>query len=164
LIGTNDLARGGCSEEATALGILRVAEEIADRNPGDVVVIQGILPRSTRQDGSLQPRPMGHHGIFRHHSEADMAEEARKHFLLWPSIKDINKELEDFCSKQEHMVYFDASSLFLGNSKYIKTSLMPDYKHLSYQGHEAMGKAILGELQRIIYDSDETNDVEEKKG
>jgi hypothetical protein len=169
LAGTNDLGRGGCSEEATILGILRTAEELHYSHPDSVIVIQGILPRSSRPDGSLS-------GSFKSSifggnrgSKANSVERAQKKFLLWPSIQNINKELEEFCAKHEHLVYFDASSFFLGrmgnahfsgNSDQIVTELMPDYKKISYEGYKVMGAAILSELQRIIYEDDETNDVE----
>lgn len=170
LAGTNDLGRGGCSEEATELGILRVAEEIHYSHPDAVIVIQGILPRSSRPDGSLSP------GSYRnsmfglsHGNKATTVDQAQKKFLLWPSIQNINKQLEEFCAKHEHLVYFDASSLFLGrmgnahfsgNSDQIVTELMPDYKRISFEGYRVLGTAIHSELQRIIFDDDETNDVE----
>jgi lysophospholipase L1-like esterase len=47
-------------------------------------------------------------------------------------------------------------------SQQIVTDLMPDYVHLSYAGHALLGKTIVAELERIIYDDDERNDVEEK--
>ena len=90
-------------------------------------------------------------------------------YYLWPSIKAINKELEGFCSKHEHFVYFDADQLVLGSignahyraeHKTIITELMPNYVHLSYLGHKVVMGALNEELKRIIYDDDETNDIE----
>jgi lysophospholipase L1-like esterase len=170
LIGTNDLSRGGCSEEATVLGILRTVEEIAFSNPGSVVVIQGILPRSSRQNGSLEKVGGRAHHLFEwHHSETFKANQARRHFLLWPSIQKINQQLATFCKEHDHLVYFDVDSLFLGTlgndhytakSQQIVSDLMPDYVHLSVEGHRVLGNAILRELQRIIFEDDERNDVE----
>jgi hypothetical protein len=77
--------------------------------------------------------------------------------------------LEEFCAKHDHLVYFDASSFFLGrmsnshfkgSTEQIVTDLMPDGKKLSFQGYKVMGDAVVGELQRIIYDEIETNDIE----
>jgi hypothetical protein len=167
LVGTNDLGRGGCSEEATELGILRVAEEIHYSHPDAVIVIQGILPRSSRPDGSLSPGRSIFHANYG--KKVKSVDEAKKRFLLWPSIQSINKQLEEFCAKHDHLVYFDASSLFLGrmgnahfsgNSDQIVTELMPDYKSISFEGYRVMGTAIHSELQRIIFDDDESNDVE----
>lgn len=176
LIGTNDLVRGECSEEAIILGILRLAEEIAVKRPGEVVVIQGLLPRTPHADGSLT----GSGGLSRakkvmhttsHHSN--------KHYFksddypLWPSIQLINSELENFCSKHEHMVYFDAASLFLGSmgnkhfqssEKVILKELMPDYAHLSLLGYEIMAKVIAQEVNRIVYEDDEDNHKSDSDG
>jgi hypothetical protein len=168
LVGTNDLGRGGCSEEATELGILRVAEEIHYSHPDAVIVIQGILPRSSRPDGSLSPGSY-RNSLFGTGNKATTAGQALKKFLLWPSIQNINKQLEEFCAKHEHLVYFDAASLFLGrmgnahfsgNSDQIVTELMPDYKLISPDGYRVLGAAIHAELQRILFDDDETNDIE----
>jgi lysophospholipase L1-like esterase len=170
LVGTNDLGRGGCSEEATELGILRVAEEIHYRHPDAVIVIQGILPRTSRPDGSLsKPSRSSMFGVGNHGKKMHSPEQAQKKYLLWPSIQNINKQLEAFCAKHEHLVYFDAANLFLGrmgnahfsgSADQIVTELMPDYKRISLQGYKVMGKAIHAELQRIIFDDDEKNDVE----
>ena len=163
------MARGECSEDATVLGILRTAEEISYRHPGDIVVIQGILPRSSRPDGSLSTKSAVHSLFRRTHTEEYVRKVARKEFLLWPSILRINKELALFCEKHEHMVYFDAAKLFLGSignehyrqaSQEIIPALMRDFVHPTEKGMEIMGDAIAKELNRIIYEEDEGNDIE----
>jgi lysophospholipase L1-like esterase len=171
-IGTNDLARGGCSEEATVLGILRTAEEIAYHNPGSVVVIMAILPRSTRADGSLESkRPHRVENFFSKNTEEQEVERARREFLLWPSIQAVNAQLREFCQKNDHMVYFDASAYFLGSvgNEYFKgrqqvimADLMPDHVHPSFHGYKVLGDAIHDEVLRILFDDDEENDIEEK--
>jgi hypothetical protein len=337
ILGTNDLALGMCSEEVVTLGIMRVAEELHHLYPESIVVIQGILPRSNHQDGTLEgktskyaQRPGIAHGTTmtnnnsnnkpptrkyggggaggggggqrrsllqdsnnknqqQHHvidhesfynpmdqfldnylehyddpvftnqlisdywgppmmmidyddddddedshpdstmrqrrrsrhlqdlttrtagaiakedkeEEDDKAETTtsggsiistpkkdytyddnnkilpasmraplpRFDFYLWPSIKAINEELEGFCSKHDHFVYFDAGDLVLGsigNSHYragpkqIIKALMPNYVHLSYLGHKVLLDVINDELNRIILDDDEANDIETK--
>lgn len=173
LIGANDLTPGECSEEAIILGILRLADEIAMVRPGSVVVIQGLLPRTPFFDGSLTidqykptrsfiPSKRSRHNKTRHKKQFVKPEE----YPLWPSIQLINKELERFCEKHEHMVYFDAASLFLGSmgnehfqssKKVILKELMPDYAHLSLKGHKILAKVMAQELNRIIYDKIEDN-------
>jgi len=179
LVGSNDLARGGCSEEATVLGILRISEEIHYHHPFDIIVIQGILPRSNRPDGSLTPsHTSGLSSLFSKTHRVKEGESttelmAENDFLLWPSIVNINKELEKFCALHEHTVYFDASKLFLGsmgNAYYkqkkeeIVRELMPDFVHPSLEGYRVMGTAIAEEVNRIIYEEDESNDVEGDSG
>jgi lysophospholipase L1-like esterase len=185
LIGANDLVRGECSEEAIILGILRLAEEIYTLRPESVVVIQGLLPRTFHPDGSLtlnkklsaQASPgsrrlrkifMGNRtqpNKFNNNPNKKQYYK-RNQYPLWPSIQLINQELARFCEKHEHIVYFDAASLFLGSlgnehyqsaQKFILKDLMPDYAHLNAMGYEVMAKVIAKELSRIIYDNDETN-------
>ena len=169
-IGTNDLSRGGCSEEATVLGILRVAEEIAFHFPESKVVIQGILPRSRRPDGTLEDRPKsffgGGGGIFGDQSSG------RINFSLWPSIQSINEEVADFCKGHPQMVYFDAASLFIGSAgndhfrsskPQVLTQLMPDGVHLSYEGYQVLGRVIRHEIDKILC-GDFENDIEQKGG
>lgn len=173
-IGSNDLSRGGCSEEATVLGILRVAEEVAFHNTMSIVVIQGILPRSPNNDGSLVPSKKQVKPLFgKKHPESYYADLARNRYLLWPSIKAVNKELEDFCEKHDKIVYFDASQLFLGttsNDRFTSTNgkiiaeLMDDYVHPSRQGHQVLNDAMKKQLEDIIFDEDETNDIVEPGG
>jgi hypothetical protein len=134
LVGSNDLVRSGCSEEAVILGILRVAEEIAARDKNAKVVLQGLLPRASSPDGSLVASR--HSGIFHRNIPA-----------WWLSIELINKELQRFCQKHKNFYFFDASSMLLGQisnehftseSKHIMPQLMPDYVHLSYLGHKVI--------------------------
>ena len=170
MLGASDLARGGCSEDAVVLGILRVAEEIVDRNPGAVVVIQGILPRTSREDGLLEPRSFHKHLLGKHHTEKYYSDMARNAFLLWPSIQTINKMLEEFCEGNEYFVYFDAAALFLtdvrdpklGKTHKITKKLMPDYIHPSPEGWKILGNAIYKEYNRIVLDEDQENEIETK--
>ena len=184
LIGTNDLVTGECSEEAVVLGILRLADEIAMTHPGSVVVIQGLLPRTNNMDGTLthamlrsvdfnntRNRALARKGNRTWIARPGHAKPATiyvrpQEYPLWPSIQLINSELERFCAKHKHMVYFDAASIFTGSmgnqhyqsqSKVILQELMPDYAHLSFKGHEILLKVIAKELNRIIYENDETN-------
>jgi lysophospholipase L1-like esterase len=171
VLGTSDLSRGGCSEEATVLGILRVAEELEQRYPGSVVVIQGILPRTSRKDGILEPKSMHTKLIGKHHTEKYYADMAQHAYLLWPSIQVINSELEKFCEGRENIVYFDAGRLFLqdvkekkmGKTQKIITKLMPDYVHPSPEGWMVLGEAILEEYQTIVLDENMENDIERKE-
>ena len=177
MTGINDLVRGGCSEEVTVLGILRLADEIYFSNPNSVIVIQGILPWTKNGDGSLKHEHHGMpHHLFGHNKQKQeyaSVQAAKKYAEIWPSIQHVNKELELFCAEHEHLVYFDASSLFLGSmgndvyqskEQHIITALLSEGKRLTYQGYQVLGDAILKELERIIYDDDEANDVESKGG
>lgn len=172
-IGMNDMVRGGCSEEATFLGILRVADEIYFSNPESVIVIQGLLPWSRASNGNLDPTPHGFRPFKGKKVTEFSVKEAKKTFSYWPSIQHINSELEKFCSEHEHLVYFDGSGLFLGSmgnhvykpkNQQIITALLEDGKRLTLEGYQVLGSAIERELNRIIYENDENNDIEKKNG
>lgn len=148
MVGTSDLARLGCSEDAVVLGILRVLDTIHQAYPHSVIVLQGILPRTNRADGLLEPQKYG----------------------LWPSIQHINWQLELFCEYHEYFVYFDVTSLFLqdvqdetmGKTKQIIKEYMPDFLRLSPAGWKMLGSAILEEYNRIVWnDNDAKVSIEE---
>jgi len=171
MLGSSDLSRGGCSEEAVVLAILRVAEEIHTKFPQAVVVIQGILPRTSREDGTLEPRSVHQKLLGKHHNEKYYANMAQHAFLLWPSIQAVNTELAKFCEEHEYFVYFDAAALFLedykdpsiGKTHKIIKKYMPDYVHPSPAGWEMLGTAIEQEYNRIVLDEDEENEIVEKE-
>lgn len=168
MMGTSDLSRGGCSEDATVLGILRLADEIHKAYPQSVVVLQGILPRTSRKDGLLEPRSFHQKLLGKHHTEKYYADMAQHAYLLWPSIQHINKQLELFCEGHEYFVYFDAGAYFLqdardekmGKTKQIINKYMPDYVHLSLQGWQKLGESISEEYMRIVWDEDQENEIE----
>lgn len=173
--GINDLIVGFCSEEVVLLGILRLADEINFHHPESTIVIQGILPWSRNPDGSLDDFSRQSGGFHQHHhpSKVYSVDKAQRRFSLWPSIQRINQELEKFCAKHDHLVYFDVDDLFLGTmgnkhykskQKHILTDLLVGGQKLSYEGYMVLGNAIKTELERIIYDEDETNDVEKNPG
>ena len=146
----------GPSEEAIIVGILRLADEIAMQRPGSVVVIQGLLPRSSFNDGHLESTPL-HQQKYYYRPEQ---------YPLWPSIELINEELEKFFQNHEHMIYFDTTALFfasLGDEQFkssenvILKNLMTDYTHPSLKGYEVLAEAMGKELNRIIYEHDEEN-------
>ena len=168
-LGINELTRGGCSEEATLLGILRVADEIYFSNLNSVIVIQGILPYSKSADGNIQHE---HHGPTMNSARQKEfnIKDATKYNSLWPSIQSINSELEKYCELHNHLVYFDVSALFLGSTgneyykqkeKHIIVDLLYQGKTLTYDGYSILGTAIHDKLSKIINKGDETNDIEE---
>jgi len=181
LIGSNDLGRTGCSsEEETVLGILRVAEYVHARQPDHVIVLQGILPRSNRLDGRLFDKNNDDNVVNNNNKEKhDATERVRREDEppLWPFIVSINEQLKKFCELHDHLVYFDATDLFVKSSSTTTTfgsagsngvaqapssspsrreiikHLMPDFLHPSAQGMQVMGDAIVTEVTRILQES-----------
>jgi len=129
LIGSNDLGRGQCAEEAVLVGILQLAHEISIQKPESVVVINSILPRHTPIKLKHQKKPID----------------------LWPYIEAVNSQLQSFCTKNEKsFFYFDAHELFVteevrkGHKKLVvKKDLMDESSHLTLAGHKVWGKAML---------------------
>ena len=175
--GINDLIRGGCSEEVTVLGIMRVADEIFFSNPNSVIVIQGLLPWTKHKDGNLSPATdhNAQHIFIRHKDDKayKTLKAATKFGSIWPSIQHVNSELAQFCAEHDHLVFFDASPLFLGTmgnhvyqskEQHIIPALMEGGQKLTHEGYKVLGDVILHELERIIYDDNEANDLETRGG
>ncbi|EJK47041.1 hypothetical protein THAOC_34265 [Thalassiosira oceanica] len=161
-IGINDLTIKGCSEEIVLLGILRVVEEIQNRHPDDVVVINSILPIQRNEEGLLEHVGKHHEDIALKKKEKDMADNEmsskRLHIDLWPSIVAINEELSKFASKHHGVKFFDADSVFIEErtdekgvmGKYLKMDLMRDPVHPNLQGHKRWNNAIKKKLASIL--------------
>lgn len=148
-IGLNDLARGQCSEEATILGILRLAEYISTERPGSIVVINSILPSLK----VVKPRNKKVHF---------------KSFDLFPSIQVVNGQLSKFASKHSEFQFFDTTDMFFtspppappkGKKKnHAKKPNMPDLVEkyisndgkLTVAGHKKWATAIVDEVTRIM--------------
>jgi len=148
-IGTHDFGKGQCSEEAVLLGILRLAELIHEERPGSVIVLNSILPRKDSPNNKKKKNNPN---------------------ILWRAIQEVNAQLESFCVHHEHLVYFDASPLFVNSNLPAKKNAknnkqvtlrnpmyLEDKFHLSLQGHKTWGNAILERLKLILYDDDESS-------
>mmetsp|Transcript_16481 Transcript_16481/g.31238 ORF Transcript_16481/g.31238 Transcript_16481/m.31238 type:complete len:388 (-) Transcript_16481:29-1192(-) len=144
LIGTNDLGNKWCSPDATLIGIIRVVEEIKQKRPGSLIVINSLFPRSWHPKGKVW----------------EGRQKANKIFLpqLWTSIIDINHYLKLYSENQENVHFFDGNDIFFSNQfenvwqkdLMINKDLMYDYLHPSFAGYEIWGKRIVQELDRLI--------------
>mmetsp|Transcript_1358 Transcript_1358/g.2176 ORF Transcript_1358/g.2176 Transcript_1358/m.2176 type:complete len:319 (-) Transcript_1358:378-1334(-) len=141
LIGTNDFGKHKCSEEIVLMGILRVVEEIMHHKPDATIVINGILPRSSRPDGKLV-------GDDKNNDDDD-----DKVIDFWPAIQAVNENLQKICEKHDQLEYFDADSIFIKekrSKKYIPSALMKDRLHPTALGHKIWGEAIVKKLSEIL--------------
>lgn len=143
MTGMVDLARHSCSEEVVLLGILRVVEEIRKQRPSAIIVISGLIPTTTRKNGSLIV-PQEKHRRFEKWSNAD----------LWPSIQLINYNLERFAEKHKGIKYFDPLEVFTqerkNGNKFLDPRLKHDKVHPSLKGYRFMTKAIEDRLREIL--------------
>lgn len=145
LIGTNDFLNdksNHCSDEVVFMGIKRVVEEMRIIRPNTKIVVNGLLPRGDLDlDGKLVD-----------------PEHPTRH-TIWDAIQDVNKKLEDYCSKHENLVYFDAREVFVRSEErlssgvekqYIPRELMEDFLHPTAQGYRNWGKRIVKTLDTLI--------------
>ncbi len=123
-VGRNDMFRTKCSEEVTLMGIIRVVEELMNRNDGATIVINSLLPMSPGK--TLQ--------VEGHWFTDDMCK----------SIQEVNRQLKDFAKKHSHVVFFNADETLVearGKSKYIIKKYYADKMHPSYEGYKALVNA-----------------------
>ena len=165
MIGSNDLRLGGCSEQATLLGILKTALILHNTFPHAQVVIQSILPQGWEHDKECLLEEPGQHSLGK---RQDTEEEFP---FLWPSIQRINDQLRAFCDSHYSFVFFDATDLFIERTTLehqaediepsyhsrIDRRLMPDCQHLSLEGWHMLGSAIHEEYVRIVFNKEFEN-------
>lgn len=156
-IGINDLTMKGCSEEVVLLGIFRVVEEIQERRPEDIIVVNSLLPVKRNEHGLLEHLGKHHEDIALKKKEKDLADDEmsskRTHIDLWPSIVSINEELSNFASKHPKIKFFNADSVFVEerqDGKYLKLDLMMDNVHPNVAGHNKWNNAIKKRLKEIL--------------
>ena len=115
------------------MGIKRVVEEMRKLRPGSIIVVNSILPRS---EDDLRGRLFDKQHPERH--------------TVYEGILQVNQGLRKYCEKFRHVVFFDATSIFLKKDDntfgvegmYIPSDLMEDYLHPSPEGYQRWGTAI----------------------
>jgi lysophospholipase L1-like esterase len=169
LIGTNDLSLG-CSDKTVLLGILHVAQEIQKQKPESIVVVNGILPRTSDESGRLGRTINGNpsdHEQFSFNgtmttqnssiNSGDMPLKSpsvinQQRISLWQSIQSINKSLAKFAEQHDRIEYFDASDIFIARMKtkvyqrdelFLLKELQHDFLHPTALGHKLWGEAIV---------------------
>lgn len=121
------------------MGIERVIEEMLSLRPTSTIVVNGLLPRATgSENGELYKK-----------NEKN----------LMDAIDTVNRQLKEFCSSRNDLVYFDATELFVEEdlkigkgryAKFIPKELMEDRLHPTALGYEKWGKEIVKELEKIL--------------
>jgi lysophospholipase L1-like esterase len=124
LIGTNDLGADNCSVESIVAGNLAIIKEIQRRRPDAKIVLNSLLPRTQREDGSLDD--------------------------LWGQIDAINRCLEGFAQRMEGVDFFNATDIFLNDEGDIELDLLPDRLHPSGTGARLWGKQIVKRVQQML--------------
>jgi lysophospholipase L1-like esterase len=136
-VGINDLMATSCSEEITLLGILRVVEELMMKKDGSTIVINSILPISTRSDMKLE------------------GENTSNKF--WTAAKVINERLKRFAKKNPGVKFFDATSIVTvnrGHKTFMRKEMFVDKFHLSAEGQEALAEQQASVIESILKSRD----------
>jgi lysophospholipase L1-like esterase len=168
LIGTNDLSFG-CSDERIYAGIVNYLEELTkvigkSGMVGATIVINGILPRTSRKDGVLMTN---NDGARRQDMDPNAPElddddassttgesssmENDNYIDYWLSIKRINNALKAYASQHEKIEFYDANQVFIGHvgnsffrqkEELLMKELQYDYLHPTTLGYTLWGKDI----------------------
>jgi len=142
-IGRNDLIKTQCSEDIALMGILRNVEELESKYPDSTIVVNSLLPYSTAHDKVLE----GH---------------AVKN-KYWPSIKQLNENLETFASKHKGVKFFNANDIFIETKhkkKYVIKDLFTDAGHPNEKGQRLWIEESYKMVDQIIKSMDKAKAVE----
>jgi lysophospholipase L1-like esterase len=127
LMGTNDLG-DKCSSEAIAAGNMRIVEEIQNRRPNAIIVLNSILPRGIGGEDILSSNKNS----------------------VWPRIQRINEWMKCYADSTDGVDFFNATSFFLKDNE---TVLVKEYfidgLHPSAAGAAVWGKAIVEKVQEL---------------
>jgi lysophospholipase L1-like esterase len=163
LIGTNDIIHHKCRPDVVFLGIQRILQELSQRYPNSIIVVNGVLPASLRPDGRLitpPPSDSNHH----HNNKNQTNDNHKNHHddgddeNVWTVIQRLNQDLEKFCRFHKYF-YVDSSHLFLANignanflrkEKILMKELMNDFIHPTPQGYQIWAKDIVDQLQSLL--------------
>ena len=82
--------------------------------------------------------------------------EPKYDYYLWPSIQNINREVQRFCDTHDGFDFFDATPLFLTSRPndrshmFIQRELLREYAQLSGKGHGVLLDAIHQKAQVLL--------------
>ena len=128
MIGTNNT--GGHSAEQIAGGIKAIVEELKKQKPGIKVLVLGVFPRGSRNDADKETKTIP-------------ADKLNKKI---PMINAIIAGLDD----GKTVFYKDIGKSFLNKDGGLPGDIMPDYLHLSGKGYDIWGKAIKGDVEKLL--------------
>jgi lysophospholipase L1-like esterase len=128
MIGTNNT--GGHSAEQIAGGIQAIVEELKRQKPKMKILVLGVFPRGNRNDADKE-------------TKTTPAEKLNKKI---PQINALISKLDD----GKTVFYKDIGKEFLDKNGGLSGDIMPDYLHLSARGYDIWGKAIKGDIEKLI--------------
>ena len=163
MIGTNNT--GGHSAEQIAGGIKAIVEELKKQKPGIKILVLGVFPRGGSGDAERSLEKIAE-GIKPVNEELkkEKPDGARLNALLKsleqqkgtiPAAKLNQKigQINAIISKLDDgktVFYKDIGKEFLDQNGGLSGEIMPDYLHLSGKGYDIWGKAIKGDIEKLV--------------
>jgi lysophospholipase L1-like esterase len=163
MIGTNNI--GGHTAQQIAGGIKAIVEELKRQKPDIKVLVLGVFPRGGSGDAerSLEQitegiRPINEelkkenpdvkrlNALVRNLEQQRGTVPAAKLNKKVAEINAIIAKLDD----GKTVFYKDIGKEFLDQSGGLSGAIMPDYLHLSARGYDIWGKAIKGDLEKLV--------------
>jgi lysophospholipase L1-like esterase len=163
MIGTNNT--GGHTAEQIAGGIKAIVEELKKQKPDIKILVLGVFPRGGSGDAerSLEQITEGIKPI-NEELKKEKPDIKRLNALLKsleqqkgtiPAAKMNKKigEINAIISKLDDgktVFYKDIGKEFLDQNGGLSGEIMPDYLHLSAKGYDIWGKAIKGDIEKLV--------------
>ena len=163
MIGTNNIA--GHSARQIADGIKAIVEELKQQKPHLKVLVLGVFPRGSAADAerSLEQitqgvRPINEelkkenpdiqrlNALVRDLGQQRGTIPATK---LNKKVAEINAIIADLADGTT-VFYKDIGKEFLDRDAGLSGEIMPDYLHLSAKGYDIWGRAIKGDLEKLV--------------
>jgi lysophospholipase L1-like esterase len=163
MIGTNNI--GGHTAQQIAGGIKAIAEELKRQKPHIKVLVLGVFPRGSSSDAerSLDQITAGIKPI-NEELRKEKPDIKRLNVLVRnleqqrgtiPAAK-LNKKVSEInailanLDDGKAVFYKDIGKEFLDQKGGLSGEIMPDYLHLSARGYDIWGKAIKGDIEKLI--------------
>lgn len=163
MIGTNNT--GGHNAKQIAGGIKAVVDELQRQKPGIKVLVLGVFPRGSSNDAERTVAQIKD-GVGPINEELKNANpDVKKLNSLLRNMdrqkgtipgNKLNKkigEINEIISKMDNgktIFYKDISKVFLDAEGGLPGDIMYDYLHLTAKGYELWGKAIQGDIEKLL--------------
>ena len=163
MIGTNNT--GAHSAAQIAGGVKAIVEELKRQKPDIKILVLGVFPRGSSGDAVRTPEQIAA-GIAPINEELKKATPDVKRLnaliqklpqqkrtipadKLNKKIPEINAILAKF-DDGKSVFYKDIGKEFLDQNGGLSGEIMPDYLHLSARGYDIWGKAIKGDIEKLV--------------
>jgi lysophospholipase L1-like esterase len=163
MIGTNNI--GGHTAQQIAGGIKAIVEELKRQKPHIKVLVLGVFPRGSSSDAERSLEQISE-GIKPINDELKKEKPDIKHLNALvrnlekqrgtiPAAK-LNKKVAEInaiianLDDGKTVFYKEIGKEFLDQNGGLSGEIMPDYLHLSAKGYDIWGKAIKGDIEKLV--------------